>query len=1472
MRILFSFLLIFISLGVVNSQTSVIDQELNDHINSLGVEEMMDVNIILKSKIDSNTLGSLGMRAADKKAGRDLVVSELKKFSEKTQSGVMSILQAEERGSNVVDITTHWLVNMINCTATADVIYTLAEHPDVEEIFLNKEENMIWDEDKVENIDLSRGMTSNITQVKADKVWEAGYTGKGVVVAVIDSGVNYNHVDLADHLWDGGADYPHHGYDFVNKDNDPMDDHSHGTHCAGTVCGDGTSGTQTGIAPDATLMCIKVLNSAGSGSINNIVSGIEFAVEHGADVLSLSLGSSAPKSSVSETNRETFINVLQANVIAAVAAGNDGEAETYPRNINSPGNCPPPWLNSDQQANPGGLSAVVCVGAVDENDNKAYFSSQGPVTWQTSKWADYKYEYKSGLVNTNGWLGYDNNGEFVSSIGRSSGGGIHWGIMFTAEDLKAYKNSYMTKVSMYDYEAHTGTLSIYKGGNSAPETLVHTQSYTCTGAGSYVEFDLTADILIEGDANIWVVMNNDGGTYVAAASPATHDKNGRWFCSDGTNWNDILNNLKPLQYTWMLRAYVNSGAKSNEDRLAENDFGLIRPDISAPGVSIQSCSHKNNTGHTSMSGTSMATPCIAGVMALMLEKNPSLTPAEICEMLETTTQTRAPKNNDIGSGCVDALAAVTKVTAEEEVELVAPVLTLTRISSDSVRLNWNTVAAATSYNIYHNDIKIKNVTTNTCIVDNLIYNYTDKFKVTSAKGSSESEKSNEVKKTKGIGDFFVIDYENYSLKFTIKKLSVKEVSVSSYIAPTISMELIIPNVATTKDNRDFNVVEMGAKAFFETLFTSTVIPDNIIKIGESAFESCTSLKSISFPSNVTTIPDRMLYKCKALRDIKFPENLKYIRNSAFFDCDNLVMLNFPNTLKQLYYRAFSNCGSLKYISLPEGLETIANEVFINCFNLEKVISKATTIPKIVNTPNEKASFGSIHLVTLNDNGDKGYTGNTEIKMYVPCDVIDEYKKEWSHYEERIFGLPRFITDGYWSDENNWTCLPEGGLAACTDVLIEAHAIIKSDEVIEIETFTCTPNGQITIEEGGQIIHNFGSGNANISKTIAPYVVGDEGYLDSGWYILSSPFVRTDVAPLLVNNYELFRYDEPTYNWENVKNAANNFVELEKGRGYIYANADATTLKMSGELNTGTVYQDLTASGELLTGFNLIANPYMHNIYKGTGTAIYDKSRVDANQKSRIATGFYTLTNDGAWQPKIDNTHPIGPTEGLLIKTTKAMTLTIDQITSNGATRSSSKSSFIKIKVENAKYEDVAYVVFEDDAIGLDKIAHRNPNIPMLYIREGNTNYAIAVKEKDVEEIPLTFEAKKMGEYTISVSATNYPYNGITLIDNKTGNTIDILKDKYTFMATTSDMPERFTMKISHNDESNIVVYTKDNNIVIDNMNGDAVINVYDIKGCLVARYNTADSRYMINTAVMSDGLYIVNVIDDKGVHTQKVVK
>jgi hypothetical protein len=437
------------------------------------------------------------------------------------------------------------------------------------------------------------------------------------------------------------------------------------------------------------------------------------------------------------------------------------------------------------------------------------------------------------------------------------------------------------------------------------------------------------------------------------------------------------------------------------------------------------------------------------------------------------------------------------------------------------------------------------------------------------------------------------------------------------------------------------------------------------------------------------------------------------------------------------------------------------------------------VPKIDNTPNQEASFGDLY-----PNEGWGVTGNINLKIYVPCEVVDEYKEKWYYYKDHIYGLPMFITDGLWSDENNWTCLPEGGVSACTDVLIDAHATIESDELIEIETFASTVNGAITIEEGGQMIHDFGNGNVTTYKSIEAYDCCDDGYLNSGWYIVSSPFIRLSVEPFKVNGtgYEFYRYDEPTYYWQNVKNSANNFVELEAGRGYIYAHENKTTLEVTGELNTGVRYQNMSFSGELLTGFNLIGNPYMHNIQKGTGTAIDNK---------RLTTGFYTLTNEGAWHPRKDNSDVVGPMEGLLVQTTRATTLTINQQAVK-PTRSSSKSGSIKIEVENAKYKDVAYVVFED-VVGLEKFTHRNENVPMLYVRDGDKNYAIAAKDKDVEEIPVSFESRKMGEYTISVSVEDYPCKGIILLDRDNGNTVDILKEKYTFMAKSTAMSERFVL-------------------------------------------------------------------------------
>lgn len=466
---------------------NVIEPELQELLDRKD-DDMVSVNIILKSEININNLRSNVENISDIKLQRQAVVSELKAFARQSQQDVMSLLEAGKDNGEITDIKTHWLSNMITCTASKDYVYMLSEHPDIKIIGHNDSQFLLWDE-KSTDVEPQRGVAQNIKHVYADKAWKEGLTGKGILVGVIDTGVNF-HKDLEKNLWDGGEEYPNHGYNTYENSHDVSDGFNHGTHVAGTIAGDGTSGTQTGVAPDATIMCIKVMNDAGQGDANSVCSGIEFAIEHGADVLNMSLGFPLAKAATKEALRQTYVNALEANVAIVTAVGNDGMLNlTYPvpNSVRVPGSCPPPWLHPDQQANPGGLSACIAVSAVDGHNNVADFASKGPVTWQTTSYEDYPY-------------------------------------------------------------------------------------------------------------------------------------------------------------------------------LPGREIGLIRPDVCAPGVGIISCSNSNSSGYASMDGTSQATPCVTGVVCLMLQKKNYLTPAQICEALETTAKKLSDtKSNETGSGCINAMSALDEI-------------------------------------------------------------------------------------------------------------------------------------------------------------------------------------------------------------------------------------------------------------------------------------------------------------------------------------------------------------------------------------------------------------------------------------------------------------------------------------------------------------------------------------------------------------------------------------------------------------------------------------------------------------------------------------------------------------------------------------------------------------------------------------------------------------------------------------------
>jgi subtilisin family serine protease len=147
------------------------------------------------------------------------------------------------------------------------------------------------------------------------------------------------------------------GYDFVNNDNDPMDDYGHGTHCAATAAGDGLL---NGVAPNANILAYKVLDAGGSGTFDGVIAGIERAVEDDADILSLSLGGWG---NPDDPTSIAVDNAVLAGKVVVVAGGNSG-----------------PWEQSI--GSPGTARKVITVGATDKSDNLAEFSSRGSVVWE----------------------------------------------------------------------------------------------------------------------------------------------------------------------------------------------------------------------------------------------------------------------------------------------------------------------------------------------------------------------------------------------------------------------------------------------------------------------------------------------------------------------------------------------------------------------------------------------------------------------------------------------------------------------------------------------------------------------------------------------------------------------------------------------------------------------------------------------------------------------------------------------------------------------------------------------------------------------------------------------------------------------------------------------------------------------------------------------------------------------------------
>jgi subtilisin family serine protease len=367
-------------LGGPSARAGTIDPGLRQVLSSTPDDEVVSALVFLKDRVDLEALDAqLRADRVNRSARHETVVRALQDRAAVTQTALRAHLAALRQAGRIESFKSFWLVNAFRVDAPPAELRQLAQHPDVETIYLNYPIEPITPVHVAESALPSRGPEPGLVAINAPDVWDLGITGAGVLVATVDSGVDGNHPALADR-WAGVADprYADHPewawHDALFNTAFPQDLYGHGTHTMGTVCG-GSPGDQVGVAPGALWISACNLAASDGQFVDNSICCLQWIVDPDGDpstfwdvpvVCSNSWG--LPQSDQTDRCDQlswSFIDACEAaGVVMVFSAGNDGE------------------LGPGIPANRASDAYNTCaIGAVDANTPGwpiAFFSARGP--------------------------------------------------------------------------------------------------------------------------------------------------------------------------------------------------------------------------------------------------------------------------------------------------------------------------------------------------------------------------------------------------------------------------------------------------------------------------------------------------------------------------------------------------------------------------------------------------------------------------------------------------------------------------------------------------------------------------------------------------------------------------------------------------------------------------------------------------------------------------------------------------------------------------------------------------------------------------------------------------------------------------------------------------------------------------------------------------------------------------------------
>ncbi len=496
------------------------------------------------------------------------------------------------------------------------------------------------------------GGTSD-ADIDAPEAWDITTGSHGVVIAVIDSGVAFNHPDFSDNIWMNtgeincadGADNDVNGYiddcygwDFGDSDNDPTDYHGHGTHVAGTIAAQGNNNEGiTGVMWDAKIMPLKFLGVSGNGTVADAASAVEYANNKGAHVINLSWGGDAYSQALKDV-----IDASPAVVVCSAGnSGTDNDTKpVYPASYASPN--------------------IIAVAATDYNDNLSYFSNYGTASVDLAAPGSGIYstvpEFTYGARTQVYSMDFDGASGNLPLLGWERGGtSSTWAV--TTGTGKDSSNSLEDSPGS-NYQSNTNSWAGYMTPISSVRDNRYTLSFEWKGKVDPLTLDfLNINYSSNGIKWDWLdrTDGDTGGLFISYST------------SEITTAADLLSSF-----------FVGFGLKTdlsgNFDGVHIDNMTLIREPLIVSGYN-----------YTYNQGSSMAVAHVSGVAGLILANSPNLTNLQVKETILNTVDTNPSLSGLVlTGGRLNAQKAVSNLLI-----LNAPSgLTATAISSSQIDLSW----------------------------------------------------------------------------------------------------------------------------------------------------------------------------------------------------------------------------------------------------------------------------------------------------------------------------------------------------------------------------------------------------------------------------------------------------------------------------------------------------------------------------------------------------------------------------------------------------------------------------------------------------------------------------------------------------------------------------------------------------------------------------------------------------------------